>query len=108
MLALEARADVRDRLGEADANARAWESYLQVMARSFGVEMELISPQEAQERFPLMSLDGVVGATIRNNLLYENRANGISIFQIDGSSFFMEEEAREEPITALFRQRQQS
>ena len=32
------------------------------MARSFGVEMELISPKEAQERFPLMSLDGVVGA----------------------------------------------
>jgi sarcosine dehydrogenase len=27
------------------------------MARSFGVEMELISPREAQERFPLMSLD---------------------------------------------------
>jgi 4-methylaminobutanoate oxidase (formaldehyde-forming) len=32
------------------------------MARSFGVEMELISPREAQERFPLMSLEGVVGA----------------------------------------------
>src|SRR5690349_999965 len=32
------------------------------MARSFGVEMELIFPKEAQERFPLMSLDGVVGA----------------------------------------------
>ena len=32
------------------------------MARSLGVEMELISPREAQERFPLMSLDGVVGA----------------------------------------------
>ena len=32
------------------------------MARSFGVEMHLISPREAQERFPLMSLDGVVGA----------------------------------------------
>ena len=32
------------------------------MARSFGVEMELISPKEAAERFLLMSLDGVVGA----------------------------------------------
>ncbi len=34
------------------------------MARSFGVEMELISPKEAQERFPLMSLEGVVGAAL--------------------------------------------
>ncbi len=30
------------------------------MARSFGVPMELISPKEAQEMFPLMSIDGVV------------------------------------------------
>lgn len=32
------------------------------MARSFDVEMELISPKEAQERFQQMSLEGVVGA----------------------------------------------
>jgi glycine cleavage system aminomethyltransferase T/glycine/D-amino acid oxidase-like deaminating enzyme len=32
------------------------------MARSFGMPMELISPQEARALFPLMSLDGVLGA----------------------------------------------
>ena len=32
------------------------------MARSFGMPMELITPREAQELFPLMSLEGVVGA----------------------------------------------
>ena len=32
------------------------------MARSFGMQMELITPKEAQELFPLMSIDGVVGA----------------------------------------------
>src|ERR1041384_6315735 len=32
------------------------------MARSFDVEMELISPKEAKDMFPLMTLDGVVGA----------------------------------------------
>ena len=32
------------------------------MARSFGMEMELVSPQEALKMFPLMSLDGVLGA----------------------------------------------
>ena len=32
------------------------------MARSFGMPLELISPQEAQALFPLMSLDGVLGA----------------------------------------------
>lgn len=32
------------------------------MARSFGVPMELISPKEAQAKFPLMNLDGVVAA----------------------------------------------
>jgi glycine cleavage system T protein len=37
------------------------------MARSFGVEMELISPKEARERFPLMSLDGVVGAAFTSS-----------------------------------------
>lgn len=37
------------------------------MARSFGVEMELISPKEAQEKFPLMSLEGVVGAAFTPN-----------------------------------------
>ena len=37
------------------------------MARSFGVDMELISPKEAQEKFPLISLDGVVGAAFTPN-----------------------------------------
>ena len=31
-------------------------------ARGFGFEMHLISPREARERFPLITLDGVVGA----------------------------------------------
>ena len=31
-------------------------------AKTFGLPLELISPAEAQERFPLMSLDGVLGA----------------------------------------------
>lgn len=37
------------------------------MARSFGVPMELISPKEAQDMFPLMSLDGVIGAAYTPN-----------------------------------------
>ncbi len=37
------------------------------MARSFGVDMELISPKEAHEKFPLISLDGVVGAAFTPN-----------------------------------------
>jgi glycine cleavage system T protein len=37
------------------------------MARSFGVDMELISPEESKKRFPLMSLDGVVGAAYTPN-----------------------------------------
>jgi 4-methylaminobutanoate oxidase (formaldehyde-forming) len=32
------------------------------MARSFGMPMELISPKEAQKMFPLMSIEGVLGA----------------------------------------------
>ncbi len=32
------------------------------LSRSFGMPLELISPREAQELFPLMTLDGVVGA----------------------------------------------
>ena len=32
------------------------------MAGSFGVPMELISPKEAHDLFPMMSFDGVVGA----------------------------------------------
>lgn len=32
-------------------------------ARSFGMEMELLTPKEAQDLFPIMSLDGVEGAT---------------------------------------------
>jgi len=37
------------------------------MARSFGVPMELISAKEAQEKFPLMSIDGVLGAAFTPN-----------------------------------------
>ena len=37
------------------------------MARSFGMPMELLSPQEAYDLFPLMSLDGVVGAAYTPN-----------------------------------------
>ncbi len=37
------------------------------MARSFGVDMDLISPTEARDKFPLMSLDGVVGAAFTPN-----------------------------------------
>jgi len=37
------------------------------MARSFGVPMELISPKEAHDMFPLMSLDGVIGAAYTPN-----------------------------------------
>ena len=37
------------------------------MAGSFGVPMELVSPKEAQEMFPLLSLDGVVGAAYTPN-----------------------------------------
>jgi glycine cleavage system T protein len=37
------------------------------MARSFGVPMELVTPKEAQKMFPLMSLDGVVGAAFTPN-----------------------------------------
>lgn len=32
------------------------------MARSFGMPMEMLSPKEAWELFPIMSLDGVLGA----------------------------------------------
>src|SRR5215218_7011288 len=31
-------------------------------AKTFGLPLELVSPDEAQARFPLMSLDGVLGA----------------------------------------------
>ena len=37
------------------------------MARSFGVPMELISPKEAQDLFPLMDITGVVGAAYTPN-----------------------------------------
>lgn len=37
------------------------------MARSFGMPMELLDPKEAQALFPLMSLDGVVGAAYTPN-----------------------------------------
>jgi 4-methylaminobutanoate oxidase (formaldehyde-forming) len=32
------------------------------MARSFGMEMELVTPQEALDLFPIMSIEGVLGA----------------------------------------------
>ena len=32
------------------------------MARSFGMPIELLSPKEAQKLFPLMNIDGVLGA----------------------------------------------
>jgi 4-methylaminobutanoate oxidase (formaldehyde-forming) len=37
------------------------------LARSFGVPMDLITPSEAHKLFPLMSLDGVVGAAFTPN-----------------------------------------
>ncbi len=37
------------------------------MARSFGVPMELITPKEAQNMFPLMDIKGVVGAAYTPN-----------------------------------------
>lgn len=37
------------------------------MARSFGVPIELISPKEAHELFPLMDMDGVLGAAFTPN-----------------------------------------
>ncbi len=37
------------------------------MARSFGVPMELISAKDAQNMFPLMSIDGVLGAAYTPN-----------------------------------------
>ncbi len=37
------------------------------MAHSFGVPIELISPKEAHEMFPLMDLDGVLGAAFTPN-----------------------------------------
>jgi glycine cleavage system T protein len=37
------------------------------MAGSFGVPMELVSAKEAQDMFPLMSIDGVVGAAFTPN-----------------------------------------
>ena len=37
------------------------------MARSFEVPIELISPKEAHDMFPLMSLDGVLGAAFTPN-----------------------------------------
>lgn len=37
------------------------------MARSFGMPMELITPKEAQVMFPIMTLDGVIGAAYTPN-----------------------------------------
>src|SRR3982751_485501 len=60
-------------------------------ARTFGLPLELISPREAQDRFPLMSLEGVLGAVwlptdgwldpsgLANALAAGARANGVRI-----------------------------
>lgn len=37
------------------------------MARSFGMPMEILTPQEAYDLFPLMSMEGVVGAAYTPN-----------------------------------------
>ena len=37
------------------------------MARSFGMPMELLSPQEALEMFPIMNIEGVLGAAYTPN-----------------------------------------
>jgi 4-methylaminobutanoate oxidase (formaldehyde-forming) len=62
------------------------------MARSFGVPMELISAREAQEKFPLMSIEGVVAAAftpndgsidptgLTNALAAGAKARGVKIF----------------------------
>ncbi len=45
-------------------NPGRWEELLRsaAMLRSFGVEAEAISPREAQEKWPLMAIDDVIGA----------------------------------------------
>jgi sarcosine dehydrogenase len=45
-------------------NAERWEEVKRqaTTARSFGLEMHLLSPQEAQELWPLMTVDDLVGA----------------------------------------------
>ena len=37
------------------------------LARSFGVPMDLVTPSEAHNMFPLMAMDGVVGAAFTPN-----------------------------------------
>lgn len=63
------------------------------MARSFGMSMELVSPQEAQKLFPLMNIDGVLGAAftptdgvidptgLTNALAAGAKSRGARIFQ---------------------------
>jgi hypothetical protein len=34
-----------------------------------------------------INMDGVINTTVRNNLLYDNRASGISVFKEDGATF---------------------
>lgn len=63
------------------------------MARSFGMPMELVSPQEAKKMFPLMNIDGVMGAAytptdgvidptgLTNALAAGAKARGAKIFQ---------------------------
>jgi glycine cleavage system T protein len=63
------------------------------MARSFGMPMELVSPQEAHKMFPLMNIDGVLGAAytptdgvidptgLTNALAAGAKSRGARIFQ---------------------------
>lgn len=62
-------------------------------AKSFGLEMQLLTPKEAQELFPIMTLDGVEGATFIDSDGYVDpaslcqafaagaRQNGVKIIQ---------------------------
>ena len=70
---LYARAGARDRQGPGLARARRPAARVlarrdeeirrqDAWAKTFGLAMEIVSPQEAQELFPLMSTDGVRSA----------------------------------------------
>jgi 4-methylaminobutanoate oxidase (formaldehyde-forming) len=57
-------------------------------ARSFGLEMHMISPQEAYERCPILSLDGIIGAAFmpRHTLVtgFEFGKNRVSAVKTTG------------------------
>lgn len=79
-------------------------------ARGFGFEMQLISAREAQERFPLITLDGIVGAawvpsdgyvdpsSLTQALAKGARAGGVRIMQ---ETLVTGVEARDRRITRL-------